>query len=401
MTKRFFVIVSIILSTVCAKSESFKNVTISLLTASPGTELYSVFGHTAIRVQDPLHEIDVVYNYGVFDFNTPNFGLKFLKGNLDYMLAKNSFPAFYQSYFWEQRALEEQTLNLTDSQKQKIVELLETNYLPENRYYRYKFLNDNCATRVRDIIAAAVGDSALFDRAKTSFPKLTYRQMMSQFLGDFPWVDFGINLALGMPSDKQTNNSEKMFLPDYMKVVAAKSHYKNGEPVVTEARTLLANIKDPISTANFLTPISVFFALLTISLIGFSSRKFSKIYGSIFFFLVGLFGLILSAIILITDHEAIKQNLNLLWALPTHILLFRSVARSHISKFERYYFFITAGISAILIITWGHFPQQFHPAIIPILLTIIVISLQVSIQRYKPINPEVEKVASKKRKKNS
>lgn len=384
MIKRLLLVASILISSFYCKSENFKNVTISILTASPGNELYSLFGHSAIRVQIPLKGIDVVYNYGVFDFDTPNFGIKFLRGNLDYMLAANRYNDFYQSYFWEERDLLEQTLNLSGAQKEKIVALLEENYLPANRYYRYAFLDNNCATRIRDIIEQGIGDDSIFNRAKTSYPPLTYRQMLRLFLKDYPWVDFGINLALGLPSDKLTDNSQKMFLPEYVRQVAALSKKENGEPLVEETRTLLASVKEPYEPVNFLTPISIFFALLTLSLLGFSAKNFSRIYSSVFYFMLGLLGLVLTFTSFVTEHKAVQQNLNLLWAMPFNIILFRAAGKASISKFERYYFIVVGAIAAILLASWGHFPQQFHPAIIPILITIVITSVQICFQRYKP-----------------
>lgn len=384
MARRFFIAFTLLLLNFNGKSEGYRNVTISLLTASPGTELYSIFGHTAIRVQDPLNETDIVYNYGVFDFNTPNFGLKFLRGNLDYMLAANRYSDFFQSYLWEERSLFEQTLNLTSDQKEKIVRLLEENYLPENRYYRYSFLSDNCATRVRDIITKGISDTSVFERSKMTYPPLSYRQMLREFLKDFPWVDLGINLAMGLPSDKLTTTSEKMFLPEYMKEVTSESITRDGKPLVAESRTLLSDVKEPFQTVNFLTPISLFFALLTLSLIGYSSQKYSRIFCSAFYFSLGLLGIVLTITTFATSHPALRWNLNLLWALPLNIVFFRAAGKNSVSKLVRYYFIIIAIIAALLIVSWGNFPQQFHPAIIPILLTIITTATQISIQRYTP-----------------
>lgn len=384
MIKRVFILVSILISSFYCKSESYKNVTISILTASPGNELYSLFGHSAIRIQIPLKGIDVVYNYGVFDFNTPNFGIKFLKGNLDYMLAANNYNDFYQSYFWDERDLLEQTLNLSNAEKEKIISLLEENYLPANRYYRYAFLDNNCATRIRDIIEQGLNDQSVFNRASTNYPSMTYRQMLRSFLKGYPWVDFGINIALGLPADKITSNSEKMFLPEYMKQVAAGSKKLNGEPLIEETRTLLASVKEPYEAVNFLTPTSIFFAMLTLSLLGFSASNYSRIFCSIFYFALGVLGLVLTITTFITEHKAVQQNLNILWALPFNIIFFRAAGKSTINKIQRYYFIIIGIISIMLLASWGHFPQQFHPAIIPILITIVVTAVQISFQRYTP-----------------
>lgn len=385
MVKRLLFLASFLISTSLGYSQSLKNTTVSLITFSPGAELYSLFGHSAIRINNPLTGDDRVYNFGTFDFGTPNFGLKFTSGRLDYMLAVNSYSEVYQNYLWEQREMSEQILNLDNAQKAKIIELLETNYLPENRFYRYDFLNDNCATRLRDIIEKATGDSSLFSRAQTSYSKLTYRQLLRQFLTDYPWVDLGIDLAIGLPGDKVTNNREKMFLPEYLRQVVAVSKLSNGETLVSESRPLLTDIREKFDSINFLTPLSIFFALLTLSLLGFSSRQFSRAFAGLFYFALGLLGIILTLTTFATDHAAMKGNLNLLWALPFHIVMFRAAAKRSISKFARYYFIGTGIIALYLLASWGRFPQEFNKAIIPILIAIVVTSVQICFHRYSPV----------------
>lgn len=395
MIKRLLLVASILFSSIFANAESYRNVSVSLLTVSPGTELYSLFGHSAIRIQDPLNGIDLVYNYGTFDFDTPNFGLKFLSGRLDYMLAQNTYSQLYQSVLWEERSMQEQVLNLTVDQKKKVISLLEQNYLPENRFYRYAFLDDNCATRIRDVIEDGLPDSTIFSLAKTSYPKLTYRQLLGKFLTNYPWVGLGIDLAIGLPGDQETGNREKMFLPEYMRQVFAASNLKNGEKLVSETRPLLTDIKESYETVNFITPISIFFAMLTLSLIGFSSKPFSRIFSSVFYFVLGILGVVLTLTTFATDHAALKNNLNLLWALPFNIIMFRAAGMVAISKFARYYFIAIGTISALILALWGNFPQEFNKSIIPILITILVTSIQISFQRYSPKKEKEQKVNKK------
>ena len=125
---------------------------ISILTCAPGEELYSIFGHTAIRVRDSISNTDYVFNYGTFDFNTSNFYLKFMKGELNYFLSVTTFERFIREYEFQKRSIAEQHLNLTSNEKGSIIGALVNNSLPENREYHYHFFYDNCATRIRDII---------------------------------------------------------------------------------------------------------------------------------------------------------------------------------------------------------------------------------------------------------
>jgi hypothetical protein len=136
---------------IAQKQQLSDQAVISLITADPGEELYSLFGHSAIRVKDTVNNQDLVFNYGTFNFNTPNFYMKFTRGKLLYMLSIQQFDRFKRSYEYEKRDLKEQILNLTQDQKQAIFQFLLWNYQPENRYYKYDFFFDNCATRIRDV----------------------------------------------------------------------------------------------------------------------------------------------------------------------------------------------------------------------------------------------------------
>ena len=133
---------------------------VSLLTCSPGTELYSIFGHCAIRIHDPVNEIDKIYNYGTFDFDSPNFYMEFIKGKLFYFLSVSNFTFFKTTYIRMNRSIYEQVVDLSMDQRQSLYQYLENNHLPENRYYLYDFFFDNCATRIRD---AFVKSSTGFD----------------------------------------------------------------------------------------------------------------------------------------------------------------------------------------------------------------------------------------------
>lgn len=176
---------------------------ISLLTISPGEELYSTFGHSAIRVWDPALGIDVNYNYGSFDFNAPGFYLKFVRGYLDYMIT--SHPAYLEFEYWnrENRKITEQVLNLSLAQRQRVYEFLENNLKPENKNYRYKFFTDNCSTRLRDVLQIAAGDSLVFNQALNA--DSTYRQWIDKYAHENgkSWADFGMDLAIGADSDKK------------------------------------------------------------------------------------------------------------------------------------------------------------------------------------------------------
>jgi len=301
---------------------------ISVLTCSPGTELYSAFGHTAIRVQSPETGHDWVYNYGTFNFNTDGFYIKFARGQLDYMLSRQPFPSFQYEYLMENRSIVEQKLLLSETSLQRLSALLEENYRPENRFYKYDFFFDNCSSRVWDIINRAC-DGALIvpDQPDTLS---TFRETVEHDLRFMPWAKIGISLALGAPYDRKMKPGEEVFLPDFlMKRLAATE--LNGQLIAGEATELL-NQEEMEQRAS-----STSILLMLILLFGFSWMYVRKKHtmmrwaGGLLSWVVAVIGLLLLLLWFATDHLATKVNPDLLWAFPFPVfLLFKGRIRSFV-----------------------------------------------------------------------
>jgi hypothetical protein len=203
---------------------------ISLLTCEPGEEVYAKFGHTAIRVQDAENGIDAVFNYGIFDFNAPNFLFRFVKGETDYILGVTDFEYFVWEYESRGSAVVEQVLNLTQEEKQGLFDALLINHLPENRTYRYNYFFDNCSTRPRVMVENAIykfshsqpvnpySYALCFDSSEIVYSKIdnskTFRQWVSQYVGEGSWLEFGIDLLIGSRADLPPKGKESLFLPD-------------------------------------------------------------------------------------------------------------------------------------------------------------------------------------------
>jgi hypothetical protein len=201
-----------------------------LITCSPGTESYSMYGHSAIRLHDTVSGLDAVYNWGVFDFSTPNFTYKFARGRLDYMLGVYSYKSFLQEYLYENRSVISQKINLSPDQLIKLLSLLDDNMKKENRFYRYDFFMDNCATRIRDILENVVGTDLVYPQEELD-KTVTYRMRLDEYQkGKFSWLDVGIDFLLGSPADKPCGFRESMFLPDYLQsnLSEAKVRTENG-----------------------------------------------------------------------------------------------------------------------------------------------------------------------------
>jgi len=211
--------------------------TISLLTCSPGDELYSLFGHSAMRVKDPQKNIDVVFNYGTFSFNE-DFYFNFAMGRLNYSLSVSSMKGFVRSYENEQRGIIEQVLNLDSTSKQQVFNYLDWNNEPENREYLYDFFYDNCSSRLRDVLEMSIGTDRIAFADLQEEDKPSFRQMIDEYLIYHPWGDFGIDLGLGLPCDKVPSSYEYMFLPNKL-MEAFGAATIDGKPLVMEENTLL------------------------------------------------------------------------------------------------------------------------------------------------------------------
>ena len=206
---------------------------ISLLTCTPGEELYARYGHTAIRVLDPQNRLDLVFNYGIFDFNTDHFYWKFVKGETWYELGATTMPWFMLEYEEEHRLVYEQVLNLNPSQREEIWQALVQNYEPENRQYLYNFVFDNCATRPYLLIQKALGDTIRSEY--TGNTGTTYRRFIRRYTGSMTWANAGINLLFGPKADKPMNNEQRLFLPEELMLYMAQAHLSDGTPLVSES----------------------------------------------------------------------------------------------------------------------------------------------------------------------
>ena len=208
---------------------------ISLLTCAPGKELYARYGHTAIRVLDEPNEIDIVFNYGIFDFNTDHFYWKFVRGETWYELGATPYYWFMREYKREKRPVYEQVLNLTPEQQNLLWDKLVENYEPENRKYLYNFVFDNCATRPYRLIKSVMGDSVISDYK--GYTGDSYRRFIRHYTGPHSWANAGINLLFGPKADLPMSDEQRLFLPEELMLYMASAHRNNGAPLVQNHHT--------------------------------------------------------------------------------------------------------------------------------------------------------------------
>jgi hypothetical protein len=203
---------------------------ILLLTCTPGTEVWSKYGHTGIRVIDQSQKLDIVFNYGIFDLTADDFYIKFVHGETYYQLGIEPYRYFDMFYRRIGRITYWQELNLTQSQKQQIFDALLINYQPKNRYYLYNFVFDNCATRPYHLIKNALQDTII--SSYRGYEGTTFRQAITHYTGHNSWVDFGINLVFGNDADQPMTNEQRLFLPEELMNYMAQAHLSDGTPLV-------------------------------------------------------------------------------------------------------------------------------------------------------------------------
>ena len=345
---------------------------ISIITAGPGDVLYEAFGHSAIRVKDATLNLDIIFNYGLFDFNQPNFYVNFVKGRLLYRLGKQSFKRFITSYDYQQRWVKDQVLNLSLVDRIKIFEYLNENSLPENAEYLYDPYFNNCATKLRDIAKEILGNKIQFP-SSFSNENFTLRQLMNQELPWNTWGSFGINLALGNTLDKEIIADNYMYLPDYVHNAfqnASITENKTTTPLVLKESQLLRYPEKQIDI-QWYNPFSVFSLLLLLTIVvTFRDQKRnirSKWLDFTLFFGTGVLGIIICFLWFFTDHYTAPNNFNLLWAFVLNFfvafILLKSRIPSWTSKYLLFYLFLLFGA----IITSFIGLQQFSNAVFPIM----------------------------------
>jgi len=374
MQIRYFllIVISILIFQPTVNAQSLSpQATVSILTCNPGTDVYSMYGHTAIRVSDPATGLDAVFNYGVFSFETPNFMVRFAKGQTDYLMVSEKFGSFMREYNKDKRSVYEQVLNLSQEGKNKLFTALLENAKLENREYRYNFFIDNCATRVRDMIERNGGGTVQFT---DNHPTKTFRDLIKECHHSFRWIDLGIDLLVGKKADQPVSAYGQMFLPDYLKDQFAKADITvEGKvlPLVLETRTI---VEFPNSKLHSDLPWPAFvFGFLFILVAAISIRNYLRNKNTDWldywlFSLSGFAGLIIGWFTLYSEHPAMSPNYNLLWALPAN-LFFAFVWKNKKWRPKTRYYFWFSGALLLLSFIIG---QRYNPAVYFIILTLLV-----------------------------
>ena len=357
-----FALFFVIISSTNVFSQSSNDTTAYLLTCGAGTETYSIYGHSALRIFIPDKHIDTVYNWGVFDFDTPNFVWKFAKGRLDYMVIGESLKGFLGSYIYEHRYVYSQRINIDASEVRILIGLINDNMKPENVKYRYDFFYDDCTTRIRDLLEKSIGEKLKYpteERGKIP----TFRDMVGKYQSPYPWYKFGVDLIMGSTADKKASFRDRMFLPIDMKEELSKTLVlRSGKMIpLLQNPVILVDFESPDVKKMFLVSPPVVFTLAIILILILSTllknRKTIRIIDIIIYSVFSILSVLMIFFNFFTDHQQMRLNLNIIWLNPFIIvcLILLILNKAAIIWF-RIVFYISAGFLVLHYIL----PQQFN-----------------------------------------
>ncbi len=381
MKKRLFIFLLGILSlSATARPRLSEEARISLMTSAPyDEEVFTVYGHAALRIYDPGQNIDYIFNYGIFDFSKPNFIYRFAKGETDYRLGVTDFQDYVIEYQMRGSEITEQVLDLTREEKERIWEALLINHRPENRVYRYNFFFDNCATR-----PAAILEKEINGKVDYHYPyqSRTFRELINHCTRNHPWLTFGCDLALGSPTDRKATLHEMLFLPPYLKEAFSKATVTDPDgtirPLVSETRVIeAAEADEPEKDIwDWLTPLAcswlLFGIILAITWIEWRKRRYFQSVNRILFTVAGAGGVILFFLGFISTHPCTWPNWSLLWLQPLDLVAVILFCVKKLKKAAYYYHFINFAMLTLMLLGWHFIPQHLNSAFIPLVASIWV-----------------------------
>jgi hypothetical protein len=368
-------------------SQTQPDTTVYLLTCSPGTETYSIYGHSALRVVIPHIKSDQVFNWGMFDFSTPYFVWKFAKGKLNYMLGAYSYDRFLKEYFMENRSVYSQKINLDASEKKILLALIQTNLEPENRLYRYDFFYDDCATRIRDLIEKAVGPRLIYPPDETNQIS-TFRELIGEYQKSYPWLKMGVDLIMGTPGDVKVNFRDRMFLPLYLQnnlAQAVVNRDRKMNPLLSSIATIIEFDPPIVKNPFYATPIFIFTLLFIITVLlsaMYKHRRLVDILDIVIFSIFSVLSVLMIFFNFFSDHQQAKWNINIIWFNPVIIvclvcLIFKKTGE----VWFRIVFFLSVIFMPLIIIV----PYAINSSFAPVLLILVLRSSVRGNFRWNPL----------------
>ena len=297
---------------------------ISILTVSPGKDLADAFGHSGIRVIDRELNYDVVFNFGIYDFQAPNFYSNFVKGRPIYSLGINNYNRFLNNYQNQNRGIVEHKIQISNNKKDDVIRLLLENSKQENKFYIYDYFNDNCSTKVADLFIANLNDTYSTEIDLSSKSNVSYRSLIYEMIPKNSWGSLGIDICLGSIIDQDINYRQTFFLPSMFGNFLDRIESSN--PEIIESKFILESQDTSEESAlNLTKPMFVLFLISTIIVLitfrDFRNNRQTKVLDVLLISITSIIGLLISYLWFFSDHSAASQNYNILWASPLNILL--------------------------------------------------------------------------------
>ena len=348
------------------------NTQISVLTIGPGNNLNDAFGHSGIRLKTSYS--DIVYDFGRYNFEDPNFYLNFARGKLNYLQGKANYNNLVNFYKQQNRSIKEQILNLSAEEKQSVYTFLETNYAKNQGAYLYDFFYDNCATKIRDVIENATNGNIDY-QLPDNYEDKTFRTLIQDELHPNTWGSLGIDIALGAIIDRTATPREHMFLPKNIHSFYSEATINNRQ-LVSNSKTII-NSDTKFKNGTFLlSPIFVLslIAILIIYITFNDHKKQRRTKGldASIQLILGVIGILLTLLWFGTDHTATGYNYNLLWAFPLSLVMVIQAYKAKPKKWFIGYIKFCVLMLCLLVVHWISGVQQFAPTLIPLLIALFV-----------------------------
>ena len=354
-------------------SQKNDSIQFSLLTCTPGTEIYSLFGHTAIRYQNFTQNRDLVFNYGMFSFSTPNFIFRFVKGETDYQLGITEFVPFEAEYMFRGSSVYQQVLNLTQEEKNRLLELLVLNYQPQNRIYRYNYFYDNCTTRARDQIERCINGKVIY---QDSVEEKSFRGIVHEFTKGFQWEELGMDLCLGAEADEMIDIRRQMFSPFYMRAFADRAYIEEPDgkvrPLVLKEEVIVNAERyedeagfpfSPMTCAIAFLVVNVLFAVLQVL-----KKKIYWGWDIVLYLSQGIAGCIISFLFFFSVHPTVGSNWMILLFNPIPLLYLPFMVYNDVKRNNDRYHIVNLVYLTFFMLLMPVIPQEFNLTVLPLAL---------------------------------
>ncbi len=350
---------------------SFEEVKVSIISIGEGSSLADAFGHTGIRVISNGN--DIVFNFGVYDFSAPNFYSNFVKGRPVYKLAVQNYENFKDGYIYQNRYLFEHELNMSEESKMNIIDLLVNNSRPENKYYTYDYLRDNCSTRVADILIYDTNNKFIIDKLESE-AIITYRELIHEKISENSWAALGIDLCLGAIIDKKISVRETFFIPEKLMKYMDELMMDYSKPITKNiifSPDLPSKYNEEFPKP-FLVNLIISLLIILLTYFNFKNNSWNRSIDFFIYLFSGLIGVLIIYLWFFSNHFASAQNFNFLWAFPFNLVLVFALIRKTPPMWTINFVKLNIILLILLFIHWTTGVQKYNITLLPIFISLLV-----------------------------